>query len=164
MLCSKLQKGPFMQGRKTINFYSAPQCLHCKRCNSYRYSNSIRLSNHLSVTRRYCVKAKVHYIKTVSGKVVVQSVAFRVVSIYWQGVALFPWYLNARDRPSLEACALHTLRLIAWQLWQISSCQTNVYTIWLSIQQFNQLLNQQLDRLFVQLTDPYSNWVNALLR
>ena len=34
--------------------------------------------------------AKFHYIKTVSGKVVAQSVAFRVVSIYWQGVAPFP--------------------------------------------------------------------------
>ena len=29
--------------------------------------------------------AKFHYIKAVSGKVVAQSIAFRVVSIYWQG-------------------------------------------------------------------------------
>jgi len=48
------------------NFYSAPQCSHCKRCTSY--SNSVRLSVcpsvrpsvcpsvRLSVTRRYCVK------------------------------------------------------------------------------------------------------------
>jgi len=28
---------------------------------------------------------KFHYIKTVAGKVVAQSIAFRVVSIYWQG-------------------------------------------------------------------------------
>ena len=34
--------------------------------------------------------AKFHYIKTLSGKVVAQSIAFRVVSIYWQGVAAFP--------------------------------------------------------------------------
>jgi len=34
--------------------------------------------------------AKFHYIKTVRGKVAVQSIAFRVVSIYWQGVAPFP--------------------------------------------------------------------------
>ena len=34
--------------------------------------------------------AKFHYIKTVSGKVVARSIAFRVVSIYWQGVAPFP--------------------------------------------------------------------------
>jgi len=32
------------------NFYSAPQCSHCKRCTSY--GNSVRLS----VTCRYCVK------------------------------------------------------------------------------------------------------------
>jgi len=34
--------------------------------------------------------AKFHYIKTISGKVVAQLIAFRVVSIYWQGVAPFP--------------------------------------------------------------------------
>jgi len=34
--------------------------------------------------------AKFHYIKTVSGKVVAQSIALRVVSIYWQEVAPFP--------------------------------------------------------------------------
>jgi len=28
--------------------------------------------------------------KTVSGIVVVQSIAFRLVSVYWQGVAPFP--------------------------------------------------------------------------
>ena len=86
--------------------------------------------------------------------------------------------------PPLEARAFHTLRLIARQLptsvtslrsahwlardfhsWNNSwiDYQTNAYTIWLSIQQFNQLSNQQLDRLFVQLSDPYSNPVNALL-
>jgi len=34
--------------------------------------------------------AKFHYIKTVSGKAVAQSIAFRVVSIYWQGDDAFP--------------------------------------------------------------------------
>ena len=34
--------------------------------------------------------AKFHYIKTVSGKVVAQSIAFQVVSIYWQGDDPFP--------------------------------------------------------------------------
>jgi len=33
--------------------------------------------------------AEFHYMKTVRGKVVAQSIAFRVVSIYWQGVAPF---------------------------------------------------------------------------
>jgi len=32
--------------------------------------------------------AKFHYIKTVSGKVLAQSIAFRVVSICWQGTTL----------------------------------------------------------------------------
>jgi len=40
--------------------------------------------------------AKFHYMKTVSGEVVAQSIAFRVVSIYWQWVAPFPWYLKYR--------------------------------------------------------------------
>ena len=44
------------------NFYSAPQCSHCKRCISYSNSVrpsvrlSVRLSVRPSVTRRYCVK------------------------------------------------------------------------------------------------------------
>jgi len=33
---------------------------------------------------------KFHYIKTVSGKVVAQSIAFRVVPIYWLGLAALP--------------------------------------------------------------------------
>jgi len=33
--------------------------------------------------------AKFHYIKTVRGKVEAESIAFRVVSIYWPGVARF---------------------------------------------------------------------------
>jgi len=39
---------------------------------------------------------KFHYIKTLSGIVVAQSIAFRVVSIYWLGVAPFSWYLNEK--------------------------------------------------------------------
>ena len=42
--------------------------------------------------------AKFHYIKTVSGKVVAHSVAFRVVSIYWQGDD--PEILPPSDLPS----------------------------------------------------------------
>jgi len=34
--------------------------------------------------------AKFHYIKTASGRVVAQSIAFRMVSIYWQGADAFP--------------------------------------------------------------------------
>jgi len=48
-------------------------------------------------------------LKAVSGEVLPQSIAFRVVSIYWQGVALFPWYLNAeRLTPIGSTCTAHT--------------------------------------------------------
>jgi len=40
--------------------------------------------------------AKFHYITTVSGTVVAQSIAFRVVSIYWQGAAPFSWYVKRK--------------------------------------------------------------------
>ena len=44
--------------------------------------------------------AKVHYKKTLSGKVVAQSIAFRVVSIYWQGDDHYaPEILAASDLP-----------------------------------------------------------------
>jgi len=50
-----------------------------------------------------------HYIKTVSGKVVAQSITFRVLSIYWQGVAPFPWYLNAKGPTRIgSTCVAHT--------------------------------------------------------
>jgi len=53
--------------------------------------------------------AKFHYIKTVRGKVVAQSIAFQMVSIYWQGAAPFPWYLNAkRPTPIGSTCVAHT--------------------------------------------------------
>jgi len=60
--------------------------------------------------------AKFHYIKTVSGKVVGQSIAFRVVSIYWQGDDPFP--LKSRlelTYPLLIAASLDTFCLIAPQ-------------------------------------------------
>ena len=46
--------------------------------------------------------AKFHYIKTISGKVVEHSIAFRVVSIYWQGDDPFPLKpcLQVSDLPS----------------------------------------------------------------
>ena len=44
--------------------------------------------------------AKFHYIKTVSGKVVDHSIAFRVVSIYCRGRPLPPEILPASDLPS----------------------------------------------------------------
>jgi len=46
--------------------------------------------------------AKFHDIKTVSDKVVAQSIAFRVISIYWQGMTLSPEILTQTDPPPPE--------------------------------------------------------------
>jgi len=46
--------------------------------------------------------AKFHYIKTVSFKVVAQSIAFRVVSIYWQGATTTPEILAPSELPPPE--------------------------------------------------------------
>jgi len=62
--------------------------------------------------------AKFHYIKTFSGKVVTQSIAFWVVSIYWPEVAPFPWYLNAKGPTRIGSTWFHTLGLIAQQPWR----------------------------------------------
>ena len=71
--------------------------------------------------------AKFHYIKTVSGKVVEQSIAFRVVSTYWQGVAPFPWYLNAkRPTPIGSTCVAHTSPDRLRQLAQLPSDNNDV--------------------------------------
>jgi len=66
-------------------FYAAPNFLKM----GIKYLN---LSSFIQVSTIKDEKspAKFHYIKTVSGKVVGQSIAFLVVSIYWQGVAPFP--------------------------------------------------------------------------
>ena len=60
--------------------------------------------------------AKFHYIKTVSGKVVEHSIAFRVVSIYWQGDDPFPLkYSLELTYPLLIAASLDTFGLVAPQ-------------------------------------------------
>jgi len=66
-------------------FYAAPNFLKMG-------INYLILSSFIQVStiKDEMSAAKFHYIKTVSGRVVAQSIAFRVVSIYWQGVAPFP--------------------------------------------------------------------------
>ena len=68
-----------------LRFYASPNFLKM----GIKYLN---LSSFMQVSTIKDEKsaAKFHYIKTVSGKVVAQSIAFRVVSIYWHGVAPFP--------------------------------------------------------------------------
>jgi len=56
--------------------------------------------------------AKFHYIKTVSGKVVAQSIAFRVVSKYWQGATLSPKILAETDKPFLKAASFDTFCIV----------------------------------------------------
>jgi len=60
--------------------------------------------------------AKFHCIETVSGKVVAQSIAFRVVSVYWQGddpFSLKSWLKLAH--PLLKAASFDTFCLVAPQ-------------------------------------------------
>jgi len=64
--------------------------------------------------------AKFHYIKTVSGNVVAHSIAFRAVSIYWQGDDLFPrksWLQVTY--PLLKAASFDTFCLVAPQTQEI---------------------------------------------
>jgi len=59
---------------------------------------------------------KFHYIKTVSDKVVAQSIAFRVISIYWQENDPFPvksWL--KLTHPLLKAAIFDTFCLVAPQ-------------------------------------------------
>ena len=60
--------------------------------------------------------AKFHYIKTVSGKVVEHSIAFRVVSICWQGDDPFP----------LKSCLQVTCPLLSmvFYVWEMSELVT----------------------------------------
>jgi len=66
-------------------FYAAPNFLRM----GINYPN---LSSFIQVSTIKDAKsaAKFHYTKTVSGKVVAQTIVFHMVPIYWQGVALFP--------------------------------------------------------------------------
>jgi len=66
-------------------FYAAPNFLKM----GIKYLN---LSSFWTISTRKDEKsaAKFHCIKNVSGKVVAQSIAFRVVSIYWQWDDPFP--------------------------------------------------------------------------
>jgi len=66
-------------------FYAAPNFLKM----GIKYLN-LSYFTQVSTIKDEKSAAKFHYMKIVSGKVVAQSIAFRVVSIYWQGVAPFP--------------------------------------------------------------------------
>jgi len=66
-------------------FYASPNFLKM----GIKYLNVSSFLDNFDNTGRKSA-AKFYYIKTVTGKVVAQSFAFRVVSIYWQGDDPFP--------------------------------------------------------------------------
>jgi len=92
-------------------FYTAPNFLRM----GIKY---LSLSSFIQVSTIKDEKsaANFHYIKTVSGKVVAQSVAFRVISICWQGDDLFPLksWLKV-THPLLKAASFDTFCLVAPQ-------------------------------------------------
>ena len=80
--------------------------------------NYLNLSTFIQVSTIKDAKsaAEFHYIKTVSGKVVAKSIAFRVVSIYWQWRDPFPLkcWLQV-TYPLLKAASFDTFCLVAPQ-------------------------------------------------
>jgi len=96
-------------------FYAAPNFLKM----GIKYPN---LSSFIQVWTIKDEKsaAKFHYIKTVSGNVVAQSIAFRVVSLYWQGDD--PFLLKSwlkLTHPLLKAASFDTFCLVARQPQEI---------------------------------------------
>jgi len=67
------------------SFYAAPNFLKM----GSKYLNLLSFIQVLTIKDGNSAP-KFHYIKTVSSKVIAQSIAFRVVSIYWQGDDRFP--------------------------------------------------------------------------
>ena len=64
--------------------------------------------------------AKFHYIKTATGNIVAQSIAFRVVSTYWQGNDHFPLKCWLKlTHPLLKAVSFDTFCLVAPQPQEI---------------------------------------------
>jgi len=112
------EKSSIMANRKSYTgfptshqprFYAAPNFLKM----GIKYLN-LSSFTHVSTIKDEKSAAKFHYIKTVSGKVVVQSTAFRVVSIYWQGddpFSLKSWLQVTY--PLLKAASFDTFCLVA---------------------------------------------------
>jgi len=82
--------------RHQPRFYAAPNFLKM----GINYLNVVFWT--ISTIQDEKSAAKLHYIKTVSGKVVAQSIAFLVVSIYWQGTTFPPEILAETDPPPPE--------------------------------------------------------------
>ena len=92
-------------------FYAAPNFLKMR----IKYLN---LSSFIQVSTIKDEKsaAKFHYIKTVSSSVVAQSLAFRVVLVYWQGNDPFPLKSWLKlTHPLLRAVTFDTFRRVVPQ-------------------------------------------------
>jgi len=78
------------------------------------------LDNFNNARQKVCCKVSSYHIKNVSSKVVAQSIAFRVVSIYWQGHDPFPLtsWLQV-TYPLLKAASFDTFCLVAPQPQEI---------------------------------------------
>ena len=101
--------------RRQPKFCAAPNFLKM----GIKYLN---LSSFIQVSTIKAKKsaAKFHYIKTVIDKVVAQAIAFRVVSIYWQGdgpVPLKSWLQVTY--PLVKAASFDTFCLVAPQPQEI---------------------------------------------
>jgi len=75
-------------------FYAAPNFLKM----GYKYLNLSSFIQVLTIKDKKSA-AKFHYMKNVSGKVVAQSIAFRVVSIRWHRGRLLPPEILAETDP-----------------------------------------------------------------
>jgi len=118
------------------DFYSAPQCSHCKRCTSYGNSDrisvrpSVRLSVCLSVTRRYCVKTTARSTVQFALSDSKMCLDLEKPTNIPQGRPLPPEILAQSDLPSPDSsepwhvlpCSASTVRASEKvQLWRIGS-------------------------------------------
>jgi len=95
-------------------FYAAPDFLKM----GIKYLNLSSFGQFRQTERKVCCKVSLY--KNVSGKVVAQSIAFSVVSIYWQDDDPFPLksWLQV-TYPLLKAASFDTFCLVAPQPQEI---------------------------------------------
>ena len=85
-------------------FYAAPNFLKM----GIKYLNTSSFIQVLTIKDEKTA-AKFHYIKTLSSSVVAQLIAFRVVSIYWQGGSSVPFISECKGPTRIgSTCVAHT--------------------------------------------------------
>ena len=88
--------------------------------------------------------AKFHYIKTVSGRVVAHSIAFQVVSIYWQGDDPFP----------LKSCFQVTCHLLSMNV-SCARLSWHLVNFWAHVQTYTVSYRTTIVGLIRFLWSPY---------